>query len=122
MKINYANDGTISVEIAAGDDESKAIRIITAVRSATQQGIIHAPATPRPVKRRRRKIESLNATQYSMWSYLVDNDCENGIHYTSAAAHFGLGGHTAGQRLSRLARSGLAYRVRQGWYRAEVSA
>jgi hypothetical protein len=127
VKINFASDGSVSVDINPGDDEAKALRVIGALPSDS----VSATGEPTPQARpdrgprrvqRRTRLNSLNKKQYDMWSFLVDNDCDAGVHRTAAADYFGIGDDGAGQRLGRLVLAGFAYRVRQGFYRAIVPA
>jgi hypothetical protein len=139
MRINFSKDGSASVDISATDDHQMVVRLLETLRSDSQESVqkpvpaLHlaprysAPEARRGRVERRSRLHSLNKKQYEMWSFLVDNDCESGVHRTAAAEYFGIGDDGAGQRLGRLVRVGLACRVGQGFYRAvdpssEVSA
>jgi hypothetical protein len=126
MRINFATDGAISVDVTPGDTADVVLNILSAIRTVDNTGSTPLPElapAPRPQPRPRPKragINSLNRTQYEMWEFLVDNDCERGVHRSAAEQHFGLSYSCAGQRLGRLVRAGLAYRVGAGWFRAKA--
>jgi hypothetical protein len=61
---------------------------------------------------------SMNKLQYETYSYVVDNDCEEGIAIDALARHFGIKPGAAGQRLQTMARAGHLKRISQGRYRA----
>lgn len=50
----------------------------------------------------------LNDTQYHAYSFLVDNDNDNGVHYKRYAESAGLSAEAANERLHRLVELGCA--------------
>ena len=107
MKITMP-DGQI-VEIGSKEDIELYQVFVKAQETAKTNGcVIDNPKTAR-----------MKRHQYDTFSYLVDNDCEEGVPIDAVARHFGITSDAAGQRLSVMARSNLIRRVTAGRYRAE---
>jgi hypothetical protein len=134
MKVTFETDGSISVDVSPNDTPDAirnylgAVQSLAASKHCSGANVVASPAhvaqtaitNIRPARRRPPSLNSLNKTQYEMWEFLVDHDCQGGIHRSAVEQHFGLSYSCAGQRLGRLVRAGFAYRVGLGYFRPKT--
>ncbi len=124
------NLNSVTVETEQGDNPADIVAVVEGLRS-------HQLGLPAPQRRPAKLVrdvvgsldfqprpagylngtQSLNTQQYQTWSYLVDNDCEVGVHRAAVAREFNITVGAAGSRLSALVSLGYASRPSIGHYR-----
>lgn len=109
MKVSMNVDG---IELKIDGELNEAVDFVKKLREKETE---HAQSIER-INRIEKAVE-LNAVQFELWEYLVDNDCEAGIPIAAVARHFNDSESKMGQRLVRLCDTGYAYRVGRGRYR-----
>lgn len=108
MKLHVNPDGSFDVDVSAGEEKS-AVNLIRELQGS-------APDKPQlenaPV--------DLNVANYEAWAWLVEHDCESGVHYQAFARAFNISNKAAHNRLYRLKEMGYATLegLRRGCYRA----
>lgn len=116
MKIHINPDGSMELDVAAGDGKTAA-EFVAAVQDRHKQEV---EANEAVVVTRERAAETANlsAVMYRTWEFLVENDRPEGVHTSAVARAFGIPDTTAIARLRDLLKEGNAKRVRRGYYRA----
>lgn len=109
MKIHVNTDGSFDLDV--NEDETKnAAKMIHELTTNTNG---NGQTATNPV--------SLNQLQYEAWNWMVDNDSEDGIHFSAMARGLEITEKAAHQRMTRLAAKDFAYRCgERGRYRAKV--
>jgi hypothetical protein len=110
MKVHVNTDGSFDLDVTK-EDETKTvahmIHEITAIKSGNGNG-------------QASKTVSLNPLQFEAWNWMVDNDSEDGIHYSALARGLDITNKSAQQRMIKLVSKDLAYRCgERGRYRAK---
>jgi hypothetical protein len=110
MKLHVNPDGSFDVDVSAGEEKS-AVSLIRELQAKPGDKVKpeDAPA-------------SLNQVQYETWAWLVEHDCEDGIHFTAFARALGITEKAAHNRFYRLKEAGYAYTLglSRGRYRAKI--
>ena len=104
MKLTVKPDGTMEFDV---DTAAQALDIQAEIMR--RQAPRSALQAPNP---------SMSDKYYQTWCFLVDNDCETGIHINHVARGLDIKNNAAGQRLTVMVQQGTAQRVSVGHYRA----
>lgn len=107
MKLHVNKDGTFELDLTNSDDLSKAAKFIREIQNISSH------------EAKNEGGNDLNTLQYETWTWLIENDSEHGIHFTSMARTMRVSEKAASQRLMRLVSMGYAERVAAGKYRAK---
>jgi len=124
VKITFNTDDTVSIDVWPSDDLERLLAVAKLFRQSKPVkkpprfeqpvGTLDFSARPGAVFN---NTQHLNSLQYETWSFLVDNDCQNGIHVNAVARHLGISDSAASTRLRRLVSMGYAVRLSTGYYR-----
>lgn len=108
MKLHVNKDGSFDLDITENDDLAKAAKFIREIQEQPEE------FTPEE----NLGGSDLNKLQYETWTWLIENDRNNGVHHSAMARFMGITEKAASQRLMTLRRLGYAKRVGAGKYRA----
>lgn len=106
MKVRINADGSMEFDVDSVADAAAVIRLAT------------NKDEPEPEVEPGRNAPELNTTQFAVWSYLIDNDCETGIHIAAIGRAMGIKKDNSSWWCQTLLRMGYAKRISRGYYRA----
>lgn len=109
MKITMSPTGEITID-TNGSTPAEVAGTILAVQQELRKQLEQAE---RPV--------SLNDCQGATYDWMVEHDCEAGIHISSLGKAFGITTSAAGHRMTGLVRDGFVRNVGTGRYRAVMA-
>lgn len=112
MKVRINADGSMEFDVDNVADAAAVIRLATNKVEGIDAEDPVIQVAPR------RNAAELNAAQFKVWSYLVDNDSEIGVHIAAVARHVGIKKDNSSWWCQTLVRMGYAKRVSRGYYRA----
>lgn len=103
MKVHVNTDGSMDFDVQCESD-------LALLRKATAK---------ENGKAENSTVASLNVLQYETWSWLVEHDNEQGVHYMTYAREKNMNESTANNRLARLVRMNAAEALGGGRFRAK---
>lgn len=107
MKLTFNPDGSYSMDVASVEEAAALVRKVNQDNSNDSND---GPCN----------INSLNAKEMKTYEFLVENDCEEGVHFRAFARWAGITDKAANQRFYNLKVRGFAVTgLRRGHYRAK---
>lgn len=124
MKVRINPDGSMEFDVDSVEDAAALVRVATGRRRGRSSRAVskETPTAKLPLEvplkvEDNRNNPELNTMQFKVWSYLVDNDSDNGVHIAAVARHIGIKKDNASWWCQTLVKLGYAKRVLRGYYR-----
>ena len=106
MKLTFNDDGSYSVDVDTIEEAAALVRQVQHKSGDNGEGPCN--------------LNALNASEMKTYEFLVENDCEEGVHFHSFARWAVVTDKTAQQRFYSLLKRGYAVKgTRRGHYRAK---